>query len=125
MSFGGDTRVHRRGHHPAPMVNITPIIRRQHRKSLRHNHLPRLHHADDGGDSCIDLEATGSRIRCPLLVVHGGRDTITPMDNATLMMAAAAGPLETLIWEDSGHCCHDRSHIVRPAMADFMVRRLQ
>jgi 2,6-dihydroxypseudooxynicotine hydrolase len=75
--------------------------------------------------SCIDLEATGSRIRCPLLVVHGGRDTITPMDNATLMMAAAAGPLETLIWEDSGHCCHDRSHIVRPAMADFMVRRLQ
>jgi hypothetical protein len=47
------------------------------------------------------------------------------MDNATLMMAAAAGPLETLIWEDSGHCCHDRSHIVRPAMADFMVRRLQ
>ena len=46
------------------------------------------------------------------------------MENATRMAAEAGGTVETLIWEDSGHCCHDRSHIVRPAMADFMCRRL-
>lgn len=74
--------------------------------------------------ACIDLDRWAAPVRCPLLVVHGGRDTITPMDNATRMVAAAAGPVETLIWEDSGHCCHDRSHIVRPAMADFLVRHL-
>ena len=73
---------------------------------------------------CINLEGATSNIRCPLLVVHGGLDTITPMDNATRMIAEARGPVETLIWEDSGHCCHDRAHIVRPAMADFMSRQL-
>ncbi len=74
--------------------------------------------------ACIDLEGTASKIRCPLLVVHGGLDTITPMDNATRLIAEASGPVETLIWNDSGHCCHDRSHIVRPGMADFMQRHL-
>ena len=73
---------------------------------------------------CINLEGVASSIRCPLLVVHGGLDTITPMENATRLVKEAAGPVETLIWDDSGHCCHDRAHIVRPAMADFMVRHL-
>ena len=73
---------------------------------------------------CIDFTGAGARVRCPLLVVHGGLDPITPMDNATRMLAEVAGPAETLIWKDSGHCCHDRSHIVRPAMADFMARHL-
>ena len=73
---------------------------------------------------CINLEGTASKIRCPLLIVHGGLDTITPMENATRLAAEASGPVETLIWEDSGHCCHDRAHIVRPAMADFMLRHL-
>lgn len=56
--------------------------------------------------------------------MHGGLDTITPLENATRMAAEAGGPVETLIWNDSGHCCHDRAHIVRPAMADFMLRNL-
>ena len=73
---------------------------------------------------CIDLEGYGARIRCPLLVVHGGLDTITPIENAMRLIAEAAGTVETLMWEDSGHCCHDRAHIVRPGMADFMVRHL-
>ena len=74
--------------------------------------------------ACINLEGVASRIRCPLLVVHGGLDTITPLENATRLVQEAAGPVETLIFADSGHCCHDRSHIVRPAMADFMARHL-
>ena len=73
---------------------------------------------------CINLEGVASKIRCPLLGVHGGLDTITPMENASRLAAEAGGPVETLIWEDSGHCCHDRAHIVRPGMADFMLRRL-
>jgi hypothetical protein len=38
--------------------------------------------------------------------------------------AKGSGKVETLIWNDSIHCCHDRSHIVRPAVADFMARNL-
>jgi 2,6-dihydroxypseudooxynicotine hydrolase len=73
---------------------------------------------------CINLEGFAEKIKCPLLVVHGGLDTITPMENATRLVREARGKTETLIWEDSGHCCHDRSHIVRPGMADFMARNL-
>jgi 2,6-dihydroxypseudooxynicotine hydrolase len=73
---------------------------------------------------CINLEGVADKIRCPLLVVHGGLDAITPLENATKLVQEARGVTETLIWDDSVHCCHDRSHIVRPAMADFMARNL-
>ncbi len=72
----------------------------------------------------IDLSADAPNLRCPLLIVHGGLDRTTPLDNATRLARDAGGPVETLIWPDSIHCCHDRSHIVRPAMADFLVRHL-
>lgn len=72
----------------------------------------------------VNLEGHASRIECPLLVVHGGLDKITPMDNATKLVKEARGKTEMFIWEDSIHCCHDRSHIVRPGMADFMLRNL-
>ena len=72
----------------------------------------------------IDLSDVAEKITCPLLIVHGGADVITPTENMTLMRDAARGPVEVLFWEDSGHCVHDRAHIVRPGMADFMARQL-
>lgn len=74
--------------------------------------------------SSIDLSAYAPRITCPTLVVHGGLDAITPIDNATSLIKDLKGEVETLIWDDSIHCCHDRAHIVRPGMADFMQRCL-
>jgi 2,6-dihydroxypseudooxynicotine hydrolase len=74
--------------------------------------------------ACIDLEPYAAKIACPMLVVHGGLDAITPLDNATRLVAEARGPVETLIFPDSIHCCHDRAHVVRPAMADFLARNL-
>ena len=73
---------------------------------------------------CINLEGYAEKITCPIQIVHGGRDVVTPMDNATRLMNEAKGEVETLIWDDSMHCCHDRSHLVRPRMADFLARRL-
>lgn len=72
----------------------------------------------------IDLEGLASRITCPLQIVHGGLDRITPTENATRLAAEAKGPVDLLFWEDSVHCAHDRSHICRPAMADFMAKHL-
>ena len=68
----------------------------------------------------VNLEGLASKITCPLQIVHGGRDPITPTENATRLQAEAKGPTELLFWEDSLHCAHDRAHICRPAMADFM-----
>jgi 2,6-dihydroxypseudooxynicotine hydrolase len=67
----------------------------------------------------IDLDDVAGKIVCPLLIVHSGRDVITPTDNATLMHERVNGS-ELLFFPDSGHCVHDRAHICRPAMADFM-----
>jgi len=68
----------------------------------------------------IDLSKYAPKIACPTLVVHGGLDAITPIDNATSLIKDLRCHVETMIWNDSIHCCHDRSHIVRPGMADFM-----
>jgi 2,6-dihydroxypseudooxynicotine hydrolase len=72
----------------------------------------------------IDLSPYAHKIGCPTLIVHGGLDAITPSENATMLLKDLKCKVETLMWDDSVHCCHDRSHIVRPAMADFMRRHL-
>lgn len=72
----------------------------------------------------INLDGVAQNIKCPLLVVHGGKDVITPTENATLTVRHAGGPTELLFYEDSMHCAHDRAHIVRPAMADFLAGHL-
>jgi 2,6-dihydroxypseudooxynicotine hydrolase len=76
--------------------------------------------------SSIDLSSYAPKITCPTLVVHGGLDAITPLNNATSLINDLKGrvPLETMIWDDSVHCCHDRAHIVRPGLADFMRKHL-
>jgi 2,6-dihydroxypseudooxynicotine hydrolase len=72
----------------------------------------------------IDLAGVSGRIKCPLMVVNGGRDPITPPDNIERMRSIGDGEVEVMYWEDSSHCMHDRPHICRPAMADFMQRHL-
>ena len=73
----------------------------------------------------LDLEGWADKITCPTFITHGGRDVMTPIINAQKLIAEIKGPLETMIWDDAIHCCHDRSHIVRPAMADFLARNLR
>ncbi|WP_168213069.1 MULTISPECIES: S9 family peptidase [unclassified Bradyrhizobium] len=72
----------------------------------------------------LDLKGYADKITCPTFVTHGGLDMQTPIINAEELIAEVKGPVETLIWDDAIHCCHDRSHIMRPAMADFLVRNL-
>jgi 2,6-dihydroxypseudooxynicotine hydrolase len=72
----------------------------------------------------IDLARVGGRIKCPLMVVNGGRDPITPRENIDMMQSLGDDIVEVLFWEDGSHCAHDRPHICRPAMADFMRRYL-
>ncbi|MCC0031253.1 MAG: alpha/beta hydrolase [Brucellaceae bacterium] len=72
----------------------------------------------------FDLTPYASKINCPTLLCHGGLDVVTPIVNVTKILKDLTCPVEQLVWEDSGHCCHDRSHIQRPGMADFFQRHL-
>lgn len=71
-----------------------------------------------------DLDGVAPAIACPLMIVQGGRDRVATLDGARLLMRQARGPVELKSFPDSGHCCHDRSYIVKPAMADFLARHL-
>ena len=71
-----------------------------------------------------DLGAVAAAITCPLMIVQGGRDKVATLDGARLLASQVRGPVELVSFPDSGHCCHDRSYIVKPAMADFLARHL-
>ena len=58
------------------------------------------------------------------MVVQGGQDPIAAPGGLDRVRAEAKAPLEVVFYEDSGHCCHDRSHLIKPAMADFLAEHL-
>ena len=72
----------------------------------------------------VDLEGLAEKITCPLMIVNGGQDPITPSENVDLMRAEVSGPTEVLYWANATHCGHDVPHLCRPAMADFMHEHL-
>lgn len=75
--------------------------------------------------SHFNLKGHAQRITVPTLVIHGGLDRLTPLYNAEKLLADLQGAhVESMIIMDSGHCCHDRSHIVRPAIGDFLARHI-
>ena len=60
----------------------------------------------------------------PVLVVHGERDTIIPVQHAH-RIAAALGPRARLQLEpDGGHSCQNLAPVVRPLVADWVADRL-
>jgi 2,6-dihydroxypseudooxynicotine hydrolase len=72
----------------------------------------------------VDLSPFADRISCPLYVLHGGKDNITPPYNAERMIASVKGPTELAFYPDSIHCNHDVAYIARPEMADWLALQL-
>jgi len=72
----------------------------------------------------VDLKGLAEKISCPLMIINGRQDPITPPENVELMRTEASGPTEVLYWADATHCGHDVPHLCRPAMADFMYHHL-
>lgn len=72
----------------------------------------------------MDLDGIAAAIDQPMMIVHSGRDIITPAIHATLLEDAAAGPVETLFFETCRHCAFEQAHIVIPRIADFLAENL-
>jgi 2,6-dihydroxypseudooxynicotine hydrolase len=72
----------------------------------------------------VDLNGLAGKITCPLMIINGGQDPITPSENVDLMRTEVSGPRDVLYWADATHCGHDVPHLCRPAMADFMYQYL-
>jgi pimeloyl-ACP methyl ester carboxylesterase/predicted glycosyltransferase len=62
-----------------------------------------------------------TRVRCPVLVIHGDQDTISPIGRGAALAAATGGRLLTMA--GSGHCPHVRDPVgVNLALSDFLLR---
>lgn len=75
------------------------------------------------------LEGVASRLRCPLLVVHGANDSIVPVARARELHAAAGSADRTLRIFDteeggSEHCQGDNRMIGATFVADWLADRL-
>jgi 2,6-dihydroxypseudooxynicotine hydrolase len=74
--------------------------------------------------SRVTLSGVASRIRCPILVVHGRRDTICPPEHAERIVAEAGGEKRLAMFEDGNHVCNNIPYKYRPLVADWMREKL-
>lgn len=73
----------------------------------------------------LDLSGAIADVRCPLYIQHGAKDALIPVDQAHLLAQNAVNAEVTLrIDPDGDHCSHNRHHIVRPQLADWLADQL-
>jgi fermentation-respiration switch protein FrsA (DUF1100 family) len=51
----------------------------------------------------LDNLGTITRVRCPVLVLHGTHDRLVPLEMGKRVAAAAPGPVELVLIEGAGH----------------------
>jgi dienelactone hydrolase len=68
------------------------------------------------------LEGLTSRIDCPYLVIHGARDELVSVEEATRMAEGPRG--ELVVFEDGFHTCTNLNAALVPLMCDWMASTL-
>jgi pimeloyl-ACP methyl ester carboxylesterase len=64
--------------------------------------------------------STISRVRAPVLLVHGGRDEVVPPADATLLAQASAGRARLLVVPEADHASLDAFLDAAPAVTTFI-----
>ena len=72
----------------------------------------------------LTLVGVAKNITCPIYIVAGGLDRITPPEEANRLAAEVSGPKVVSVVEDGNHVCHNRPYKVRPQTADWMAEQL-
>ncbi len=72
----------------------------------------------------VNLAGVVERVECPLLVIHGKADPVTPYEEGVKIFEAARCLKDIWLFEDGNHVCHNLHHIVRPMTADWVKRKL-
>lgn len=63
----------------------------------------------DGIDDEADVLELAARVQCPFLVIHGGDDSVTPVDRSIRLAEVTGGRLEIL--DGAGHCPGNREPV--------------
>jgi fermentation-respiration switch protein FrsA (DUF1100 family) len=85
--------------------------------------LPSLADARAYVDERCSLEGLLDRIECPYLVIHGARDELVSVEEATDMAAGSRG--ELVVFEDGFHTCTNYNAMLVPLMCDWMAAKLR
>jgi len=72
----------------------------------------------------LSLSGVLKDVRCPLLVIHGGKDRLFPSEQAERTVREAPNAT-LLLYPEGNHVCNNIPYKYRPAMADWMRGRLQ
>jgi 2,6-dihydroxypseudooxynicotine hydrolase len=72
----------------------------------------------------LTLEGAAKNITCPIFVVGGELDNLTPPHNAKRIAAEVSGPCELLIVKGGNHVANNRRYVFQTQTADWMGERL-
>ena len=72
----------------------------------------------------LTLEDVAADIRCPILIMHGTKDTLIPADDAHRLANAVTCPTEVVIYEGGNHVMNNFVYKMRPQAADWLADRL-
>lgn len=69
----------------------------------------------------IDMSAAAKHLTCPLFLVGGELDTLTPPEHQEKLAAETSGPVELLILKGGNHCANNLRYKYSPQSADWMA----
>ena len=72
----------------------------------------------------ISLQGVVRKVKCPLLVIGGGRDVVIPGDEAKRIYAEAECSKELIYYEDADHVCVDRFYDLLPQLERWLADNL-
>ncbi len=72
----------------------------------------------------LTLEGVAKNITCPIYVVGGELDNLTPPHNAQRIAKEVSGPCELLIVKGGNHVANNRRYLFQTQTADWMAQRL-
>jgi pimeloyl-ACP methyl ester carboxylesterase len=72
----------------------------------------------------LTLEGVAKHITCPIYVVGGELDNLTPPHNAQRIAREVSGPCELLIVKGGNHVANNRRYTFQTQTADWMAQHL-
>jgi 2,6-dihydroxypseudooxynicotine hydrolase len=72
----------------------------------------------------LSLAGVAKHIRCPIMIVAGELDRLTPATQARRLAAEVSGPCELLVVPGGTHVANNRAYAYRPQTADWLAARL-
>lgn len=72
----------------------------------------------------MTLEGVADKITCPIMVLHGSKDTLIADSDAHKLANDAQGPVDLVIYPDGNHVMNNYVYKMRPQVVDWLMDQL-